>query len=83
MAINQLLRRETATVVARVRARDPGVGLVTASGFAPLDCRLGTSADLNGFSAASLTSGGLFHPTAAGQAVLARAVLAVLAARGR
>ena len=79
-AVNQLLRRETATVVARVRRRDPGVGLVTASGFAPLDCRLGTSADLNGFSAASLISGGSFHPTAAGQAVIARAVLA---ARGR
>ncbi|MGC8510261.1 MAG: GDSL-type esterase/lipase family protein [Acidimicrobiales bacterium] len=79
-AINQLLRRETATVVARVRRRDPGVALVTASGFAPLDCRLGTSVDLNGLSVASLTSGGSFHPTAAGQAVLARAVLA---ARGR
>ena len=76
LAINQLLRRETATVVARVRARDPRVVLVTAAGFAPLDCRLGASADLNGLSVASLTSGGSFHPTAAGQAVLARAVLA-------
>ena len=75
-AVNQLLRRETATVVARVRVRDPRVALVTAPAFAPLDCRSGTSSDLNGLSVASLSSGGSFHPTAAGQAVLARAVLA-------
>ncbi len=74
--INQLLRRETATVVARVRAGDRRVALVTATTFAPLDCRLGTSSDLNGLSIASLRSGGTFHPTAAGQVALARAVLA-------
>jgi hypothetical protein len=75
-AVNQLLRRETAIVVARVRARDPRVALVTAGGFAPLDCRVGASPDLNGLSVASLTAGATFHPTAAGQVVLARAVLA-------
>ena len=74
LAINVLLRRETATVVARLRAHASRLVLANAVRFQPIDCATGTSPDLNGLTLASLESGGSFHPTAIGQTLLADAV---------
>ena len=74
LAVNVLVRRETATVVARLRAHASRLVLANAVRFQPIDCATGTSPDLNGLTLASLESGGSFHPTAVGQTVLAGAV---------
>ena len=75
IAINVLLRRETAAVVRTLEATSPRLALVNTPSFAPIDCRTGASNDLNGLSVALLRSGGSFHPTAVGQTLLATAVL--------
>jgi hypothetical protein len=75
IAVNTLLRRETAAVVRTVQTNSPRLVLVNTPSFAPIDCRTGASNDLNGLSVALLRSGGSFHPTAAGQTLLATAVL--------
>jgi len=74
LAVNMLLRRETATVVARLRAHASRLVLANPVRFQPINCATGTSRDLNGLTLASLESGGSFHPTAMGQTVLAGAV---------
>ena len=79
MAINHLLRIETSIVVARFHRPSSRLSVVWTPSFAPLSCATGTSVDLNGLSVASLESGGSFHPTAAGQVVLANAVRADVA----
>ncbi len=48
----------------------------------PIDYSTGTAPDRNGESVASIASGGAFHPTAAGQIVLAGAVRRALAPTG-
>lgn len=75
IAINVLLRRETAAVVRTLQTNSPRLALVNTPSFVPIDCRTGASNDLNGLSVALLRSGGSFHPTAAGQTLLATAVL--------
>lgn len=75
IAINILLRRETAAVVRTLQMNSSRLALVNTASFAPIDCRTGASSDLNGLSVASLKSGGSFHPTASGQTLLATAVL--------
>ncbi len=78
IAINHLLRVETSTAVARFTMSPSRLRVVSAPGFEPLNCATGSSSDLNGLSAASLQSGGSFHPTALGQRVLASAVRTAL-----
>jgi len=78
--INQLVQREISLVVADLRrqrmSRVTVVG--TPTSFQPLDCSLGTSTDLNGIVLGSSIQGVVsasLHPTAAGQSVLAAAVI--------
>lgn len=75
IAINVVLRRETAAVVRTLQSSSPRLALVNTPSFVSIDCRTGASSDLNGLSIASLKSGGSFHPTAGGQTLLATAVL--------
>lgn len=77
-AINGILRREIETVVGRIRHRTARVVVANAATFQPINCTTGTSPDLNGLSVSSLESGGSFHPTASGQAVLAESVRVAL-----
>ena len=79
--INSYVQLET-SVVAETLRRDGylDVSMVpTDVGFAPLNCATGTSPDINGLivaDAAPAIESGSFHPTAAGQVVLASSVLA-------
>jgi len=78
--INQLLQRETSVVVANLRRQGMSRMMVVGapSSFQPLDCNRGTSADLNGIVLGSSIQGvasASLHPTAAGQSVLADAVI--------
>ncbi|MGH3732477.1 MAG: hypothetical protein ACRDVC_03755 [Acidimicrobiales bacterium] len=78
--VNSLLQEEIAAVVADVhRFGYLGVSVATSgSSFAPIDCQVGGSADLNGLvlnATTGLPVNNSFHPTAAGQLVLAHAII--------
>ncbi len=73
-----ILNREILAVVNTLHVRARRLLAVSVTNFSPLNCASGLSSDLNGVSAASLSSGGAFHPTALGQGVLARSVMAQL-----
>ena len=76
--LNTYLQLETSIVVAQLRSEGYlGLSLARATSFAPLVCSTGTSPDLNGLllaSTATTSSGGSFHPTSAGQSLLASSV---------
>lgn len=79
--LNSLLVQETAAVVAMLNQQgyDRISVSPTPAGFVPLDCRNGTSPDLNGLVVAP-TSNGIsplsLHPTAIGHSLLAAGVVA-------
>lgn len=86
--LNNLLQLETAEVVESLRSEGYlDVSIIPSdSGMTPLDCSTGASPDINGL----LLSGsppaigfGSFHPTGAGQSVLAKEVIATWRAVNR